>query len=251
MLLKEILFKSFKIQSKDLPKYTYAFLLCAIIESTICHAMGITLMKTQYSQTKEVYFYIGDLLFIVVSFIAGIIYCRNEDKYVKYYPILLKFYVFFTTVEITIMLYALIFKDFGSLQSIFDAILDDPSNPKFSNIDHFLAFDLVIFENICYASFLQPVLNECEGTIHSRLFRGDMKQKYSRLTSTICKPFRVIGLLLGLLLTETIKGKFFLQFLIIINIICIVRCVLCLLRFNKYKEIIMMPQKEKNDFSEK
>lgn len=250
MLLKEFLFKTFKIQSSDLPKYTYTFIICNIIESVICHMMGVTFMKTQYAQTKEMYFYIGDLLFFVVSFIAGIIYCRNENRYVKYYPTLMKFYVFFTTLEIGIMIYALIFKNFGSLQSIFDAILDDPSNPKFSNLDHFLAFDLVIFENICYTSFLQPVVCECEGTIYSRLFRGDMKQKYYRMTSTIYKPFRVIGLLLGLLLTDTIKGKFFLQFLIIINIICIVRCVLCVLRYNKYKTIILTPQKEKNDFSE-
>lgn len=249
-MLRDLLLKTFKINKEDLPKYTYTFILCAIIESMICHTMGVTFMKTQYAQTKELYFYVGDLLFFLVSFVAGIIYCRNENKYIKYYPALLILYISFTILEIGIMFYALIFKDFGSLQIIFDAILDNPSDPKFSNIDHFLAFDLVIFENICYTSFLCPIMQECEGTIHSRLFRGDMKQKYFRLTSTVCKPFRVIGLILGLLLTETIKGKFFLQFLIIINIICVVRYVFSILQFNKYKEIIMTPQKEKNDFSE-
>lgn len=72
MLLKEFLFKTFKIQSSDLPKYTYTFIICNIIESVICHMMGVTFMKTQYAQTKEMYFYIGDLLFFVMSFIAGI-----------------------------------------------------------------------------------------------------------------------------------------------------------------------------------
>ena len=57
-------------------------------------------------------------------------------------------------------------------------------------------------------------------------------------------------MLRDLLLTETIKGRFFLQFLIIINIICVIRYVFSILQFNKYKDIIMTPQKEKNNFSE-
>ena len=54
-----LLKKTFKIEAKDLPKYTYTFIICNIIESVICHAMGVTFMKSQYAQTKEMYFYIG------------------------------------------------------------------------------------------------------------------------------------------------------------------------------------------------